>query len=117
MLRLDLSDKSMKSENLRFMNDWGNKFGLWDRAGAWYPDSDFRLSKGIITRLEKQSEFFHQNFSADTGKWSSDALRLQHREEILDLAVELSLQLHENVELTHVPWEHGIKGYIVKTPL
>lgn len=96
------------------MNDWGSKFGLWDRDGAWYPDGDIRFSKGIITRLEKQSSLFHQHFTADTGKWSSDALRLQHLEEILELAAELSLQLPENAELTHEPWEHGIKGYKVK---
>lgn len=99
------------------MNDWGSRYGLWDEGGAYYPDNHLKLPRQLIVRMERQSEVFHKHFSADNGKWESDSVRLQHREEVIDIAAQLGRHLAGNVELTHVPWEHGLKPYVVKTPL
>lgn len=98
------------------MNDWGSRHGLWDEGGAIDPDDYLQLSKQLIKRLKEQSEIFHLHYSADTGIWSSDAVRLQHQNEITNLASQLKLSLPEYVELTHIPWEHGVQPYVVEPP-
>ncbi len=100
--------------NLRFMNDWGNQYGLWGDEGAFEIRDASLISEALQKRLREQSDLFHTHYSADSGLWSSGSIREQHLKLILELALQLRQELPETVNLEHDPWEHHLKAYAVQ---